>query len=116
MSYLNASSEAQSIVDSVKAAHQMGLPLADKWAIVGQSSKAPEQRWPAHTTRRRLSGGTALDYRGVVATGAPANIEHIVALLGPYETVPLPVGLATYMSYIMAGFSEARPDLPSSAC
>ncbi|HNP58539.1 MAG TPA: lipase family protein [Gordonia sp. (in: high G+C Gram-positive bacteria)] len=110
MSYLNASSEAQSIVDSVKAAHQMGLPLADKWAIVGQSQGAGAAMAGAHDAAR-LSGGTALDYRGVVATGAPANIEHIVALLGPYETVPLPVGLATYMSYIMAGFSEARPDL-----
>ncbi|WP_301547020.1 S9 family peptidase [Gordonia sp. X0973] len=110
MSYLNGNTEAHSIVDSVKAAHRLGLPLARRWAIVGQSQGAGAAMAGAHAATR-LARGTALDYRGVVATGTPANIEHVVALTGPWETLPLPVGLATYTGYILAGFSEARPDL-----
>ncbi|MFW0797029.1 lipase family protein [Gordonia sp. CPCC 205515] len=111
MSYLNGSSEAHSIVDSVKAAQQMGLPLSKKWVIIGQSQGAGAA---LNAARRAtdLSRGSGLDYRGVVATGTPANIEQVVALAGPnFPPVTLPAGLNTYATYIMAGFSEARPDL-----
>lgn len=111
MSYLNGSSEAHSIVDSVKAAQQLGLPLAKRWAIVGQSQGAGAALNGARRATE-LSRGTGLDYRGVVATGTPANIEQVVALAGPtLPPVTLPPGLSTYATYIMAGFSEARPDL-----
>jgi len=110
MSYLNGSAEAHSIVNSVKAAQPTGLPLAKRWAIIGQSQGGGAALAGAHQATA-LSRGTGLDYRGVVATGTPANIEHIVSLAGPYATFPLPAGLATYMAYILAGFSEARPDL-----
>lgn len=111
MSYLNGRSEAHSIVDSVKAAQQLGLPLARRWAIVGQSQGAGAALNGArHATE--LSGGSGLDYRGVVATGTPANIEQIIALGGPgFPPVRLPAGLNTYAAYIMAGFIDARPDL-----
>ncbi|GAB09819.1 hypothetical protein GOARA_048_00210 [Gordonia araii NBRC 100433] len=110
MSYLNGSTEAHSIVDSVKAARKTGLPLAKRWTIVGQSQGGGAALAGAHQATA-LSRGTGLDYRGVVATGTPANIEHIVSLAGPYAVAPLPTGLATYMAYIFAGFGEARPDL-----
>lgn len=110
MSYLNGSLEAHSIVDSVKAAQQSGLPLAKRWAIVGQSQGAGAAMAGAHAAAA-LSRGTALDYRGVVATGTPANIEHIVSLLGPHAVLPLPAGLAAYLGYILAGFDDSRPDL-----
>ncbi|MFT4200433.1 lipase family protein [Gordonia sp. (in: high G+C Gram-positive bacteria)] len=110
MSYLNGSSEAHSIVDSVKAAQQTGLPLATRWAIVGQSQGAGAALAGAHAATR-LSRGSGLDYRGVVATGTPANIEQIVSLIGPEDRFALPAGLATYTSYIVAGFAEAHPEL-----
>lgn len=111
MSYLNGRSEAHSIVDSVKAAQQLNLPLAKRWAIVGQSQGAGAALNGArHATE--LSRGTGLDYRGVVATGTPANIEQIIALGSPtFPPVRLPAGLNTYAAYIMAGFIDARPDL-----
>ncbi|MEZ5212343.1 alpha/beta hydrolase family protein [Gordonia sp. (in: high G+C Gram-positive bacteria)] len=111
MSYLNGDVAAHSVVDSVKAAHQMGLPLSRKWAIVGQSQGAGAALNAARRATE-LSRGSGLDYRGVVATGTPANIEHIVWQAGPgFPPVALPGGLTVYASYILAGFSDARPDL-----
>ncbi len=111
MSYLNGESEAHSIVDSVRAAHQTGLPLSRRWAIVGQSQGAGAALNAARRASE-LSRGSSLDYRGVVATGTPANIEHLIVLGGPdFPPVILPAGLNTYTAYILAGFMEARPDL-----
>ena len=111
MSYLNGQSEATSVVDSVRAAHQLGLPLANRWAIVGQSQGAGAALNAAQRAST-LSAGTDLDYRGVVATGIPANFETVFALAGPYlPPVALPAPLNTYAAYLWAGFADARPDL-----
>ncbi len=111
MSYLNGEVAAHSVVDSVKAAQQTGLPLSKKWAIVGQSQGAGG----APNAARRAtaySRGSGLDYRGVVATGTPANIEHVIWQAGPaFPPVALPAGLNVYAAYILAGFTDARPDL-----
>ena len=68
MSYLNSVTTAHGVVDSMIAAHDMGLPLSTKWAIVGQSqgggAAISSARWATE-----FSAGTGLDYRAVVATG-----------------------------------------------
>ena len=111
MSYLNGQVEATSVVDSVRAAHQLGLPLANRWAIVGQSQGAGAALNAAQRATA-LSAGTDLDYRGVVATGIPANFETVFALAGPdLPPVALPAPLNTYAAYLWAGFADARPDL-----
>ncbi|GAA4642714.1 lipase family protein [Gordonia humi] len=111
MSYLSGKVSATSTVDSVIAARQMGLPLSRTWAIVGQSQGAGAALNAAHRATA-LGKKAGLDYRGVVATGTPANIEHIVWQAGPqFPPVVLPAGLTTYAAYIVAGFSDARPDL-----
>lgn len=116
MSYLSGEVSAHSVVDSVKAAHQMGLPLSPKWAIVGQSQGAAAALNAARRATA-LSRGSGLDYRGVVATGTPANIEHVIWQAGPdFPPVALPAALNAYAAYILAGFSDARPDLkPATA-
>ena len=60
-----------------------------------------------------FSAGSGLDYRGVVATGTPANIESVVKLGGPDLQLPAELGPAanSYTAYILAGFREARPDI-----
>ena len=111
MSYLNGAVAASSIVDSVKAAQQVGVPLSRTWAIVGQSQGAGAALNGANRASA-LSRGSGLDYRGVVATGTPANIELIIGLGGPgFPPVVLPGALNTYAAYILAGFTDARPDL-----
>ncbi|MCF8604364.1 prolyl oligopeptidase family serine peptidase [Gordonia sp. HY442] len=111
MSYLSGQVSATSTVDSVIAAQQAQLPLSKTWAIVGQSQGAGAALNAARRATA-LSKGSGLDYRGVVATGAPANIEHIVWQAGPqFPPIALPSGLTTYAAYIVAGFTDARSDL-----
>lgn len=112
MSYLNSVATAHSVVDSVIAAHHLDLPLSPKWAIVGQSQGGAgavnSARWATEFTR-----GTGLDYRGVVATGTPFNVEAIVGQGGPDMVLPPDLGpaAAAYTAYILAGVREARRDL-----
>jgi hypothetical protein len=112
MSYLNSVATARAVVDSVVAAHGFGLPLSPKWAIVGQSqggaAAVSSARWATE-----FSAGSGLDYRGVVATGTPANIEKVVERAGPHMALPPALGPAanSYAAYILAAFREARPDL-----
>ena len=112
MSYLNSVATAHAIIDSVIAAHHMGLPLSPKWALVGQSqggaAAVASARWATE-----FSKGTGLDYRGVVATGTPANIDDVVITAGPDMVLPPGLGpiASAYTAYILAGFRELRPDV-----
>ncbi|MFV8052898.1 alpha/beta hydrolase family protein [Mycobacterium sp. 48b] len=112
MSYLNSVATAHSVVDSVIAMHHMDLSLSPKWAIVGQSqgggAAVNSARWATEFSR-----GTGLDYRGVVATGTPFNVESIVKQAGPDMALPPNLGPAanSYTGYILAGVREARPEL-----
>ncbi|WP_193043993.1 alpha/beta hydrolase family protein [Mycolicibacterium baixiangningiae] len=112
MSYLNSVATARAVVDSVVAAHGFGLPLSPKWAIVGQSqggaAAVSSARWATE-----FSAGSGLDYRGVVATGTPANIEKVIERAAPDMALPPALGPAanSYAAYILAAFREARPDL-----
>jgi acetyl esterase/lipase len=111
MSYLNSVTTARGVVDSVIAAHGLGLPLSPQWAVVGQSqggsAAVATARWATE-----FSQGSGLDYRGVVATGTPANIERVIKRAGPDFVIPEvgPVASA-YTAYIVAALREARPDL-----
>lgn len=112
MSYLNSVPTARAVVDSVVAAHGLRLPLSPKWAIVGQSqgggAAVSSARWATE-----FSAGSGLDYRGVVATGTPANIEQVVKRAAPDMALPPELGPAanSYAAYILAALREARPDL-----
>lgn len=112
MSYLNSVTTAHAVIDSVVAAHQLELPLSPKWAIIGQSqgggAAVNSARWATE-----FSAGSGLDYRGVVATGTPANIETVVKMGAPDMQLPAELGPAanSYTAYIVAAFREARPDL-----
>lgn len=111
MSYLNSVTTARGVVDSVIAAHQLDVALSPQWAVVGQSqggaAAVSTARWATE-----FSAGSGLDYRGVVATGTPANIERIVKRAGPDFDVPevAPVANA-YTAYIVAALREAHPEL-----
>ncbi len=112
MSYLNSITTARGVVDAVIATHQMELPLSPKWAVVGQSqggsAAVATARWATD-----FSAGSGLDYRGVVATGTPANVEKLVKQAGPDMTVPPeldPVANA-YTAYIVAALRETLPQL-----
>ncbi|BBY16768.1 lipase [Mycolicibacterium litorale] len=112
MSYLNSVATARSVIDSVVAAHGLSVPLSPRWAIVGQSQGGGAAVSSARYATE-FSRGSGLDYRGVVATGTPANIEQVVKRAGPDMALPPELGSAanSYAAYIVAGLREARPDL-----
>lgn len=111
LSYLNGPATARAIVDSVIAARAGGVPLSPTWALVGQSQGAGAALNTA-VRATELGAPAGLDYRGVVATGAPANIEHLFQWGGPgFPPVTLPTGLNLYAFYILAGFRDRHPEL-----
>lgn len=116
MSYLNSVTSARGVVDSVIAAHSLDMDLSPKWAVVGQSqgggAAVATARWATEFSAESHAGST-LDYRGVVATGTPANVEAIVKQAGPAMAVPPELGpmASAYTAYIVAALREARPDL-----
>ncbi|MGW5521994.1 alpha/beta hydrolase family protein [Gordonia sp. NPDC003950] len=111
MAYLDGKAAAHSIVDIVIASHHAGLPLGPKWAIIGQSQGAAAALNGARYATE-FSRGSGLDYRGVIATGIPANLENLYQLMGPaVPPVALPGSLNAYTAFILAGFNETRPDM-----
>ncbi len=111
MAYLDGVAAAHAIVDVTIASHQMGLPLAKRWAIIGQSQGAAAALNGARYATE-FSRGSGLDYRGVVATGIPANLEYLYQTAGPLvPPITLPGALNAYTAFIMAGFNDARPDM-----
>ena len=112
MPYLDTVATAHSIVDSVVASRRTDLPLSPKWAVIGQSQGGAGALGTARYATE-FSAGSGLDYRGAIATGTPAFIEEIVAKAGPQMALPPGLGpiANAYASYILAAFSDARPDL-----
>lgn len=112
-SYLNGTVTAANVVDSVIAAQDLenGSALSKQWAVVGQSQGGGAALHVARNATQR-SAAAGLDFRGTVATGAPAYIEEIVLGAGPtFPPVPLPEGLSVYAMYIIAAFQEAHPEV-----
>lgn len=111
LSYLNGQVAARGIIDAVIAARADGLPLSPTWAAVGQSQGAGAALVTA-TRATELGAPSGLDFRGVVATGAPANLEHLFQWGGPgFPPVSLPTGLNLYALYILAGLRDQHPEV-----
>lgn len=112
-SYLNGKVTGANVIDSVIAAQNLpeGAQLSKQWSVIGQSQGGGAALHVAlQATQRSQAAG--LDFRGTVATGAPAYIEEIVLAGGPtFPPVPLPEGLTVYALYILGAFREARPDI-----
>ncbi|NUP26322.1 MAG: lipase [Nocardia sp.] len=108
--YLNGVVEAHNVVDAVRAASGHYPALSNKWVVVGQSQGGGA----AVTTARHATefGGPGLDYRGAVATGVPAYIENILALMGP-GMPPVKLGAHTtgYALYLLNGLRTTYPEL-----
>lgn len=96
MSYLNGRVTAANVVDSVTAARDLdsvGADLSPTWAVIGQSQGGGVALHVAHNASAR-SAQAGLDYRGAVATGAPAYIEELVLAASPiFPPVALPAAL-----------------------
>lgn len=111
MSYINQD-KGNAVTDSVRAAHELGAPLADKWAVVGQSQGASASLATAFDAERRAPN---LDFRGAIATGIPAGVPQTVLRLTPdLDTSSFSPSATSYLAYYLATIRENNPniDLP----
>ncbi len=113
MSYLNSVATAHSVVDSVIAMAPDGPAVVAEMGHRRSVASGWRSRGQQRALGHRIQPGTGLDYRGVVATGTPFNVEGIVKQAGPDMALPPNLGPAanSYTGYILAGLREARLDL-----
>lgn len=106
--YLDGPTEANSVIDMVRAARVAEPGLSVRWVALGQSQGGQAALF---TAARATRYAPELDYRGAVATGAPSNLENLATLVAPgFPRLPL-TGSTVFVSYILAGLRAARPDL-----
>ncbi|MFC7450836.1 lipase family protein [Rhodococcus daqingensis] len=107
--YLHGRSEGRAVIDMVRAAREVTPELSPAWVAVGHSQGGHAAMFAAHEATKYAP---ELDYRGAVATGTPANLEHLFPLGGPgFPNLGLN-GLTAFAAYVVAGLQQARPDLP----
>lgn len=106
--YLDGPSEADSVIDSVRAARAVEPRLSNVWAAVGLSQGGQAVMFTARIANK---AAPELDYRGGVALAVPTRLERILPLLGPYApAIPLE-GTATFFAMILTGLRAAHPEL-----
>ncbi|SUE13461.1 lipase [Rhodococcus gordoniae] len=106
--YLDGPSAANSIVDIVRAARAGGAPLSERWLVMGQSQGGHAA---LHTATIATFRAPELDFRGTVATGAPANLERAFTIGVPGFPDPGLGGLVSFSGYIFAGLRDAYPEV-----
>ncbi|MCA1006874.1 lipase family protein [Rhodococcus hoagii] len=106
--YLDGPTEANGVIDMVRAARAVEPALSPRWVALGQSQGGQAALF---TAARATRYAPELDYRGTVATGAPSNLENLTTLVRPgFPRLPL-TGSTVFVSYILAGLRAARPDV-----
>ncbi|MBM4522775.1 lipase [Rhodococcus hoagii] len=106
--YPDGPTEANSVIDMVRAARAVEPALSPRWIVLGQSQGGQAALF---TAARATGRAPELDFRGAVATGAPSNLENLTTLVTP-GFPPLPLeGSTVFVSYILAGLRAARPDI-----
>lgn len=106
--YLDGPSAANSVVDVVRAARAAEPSLSNRWIVIGQSQGGHAA---LHTALLATSRAPELDFRGMIATGAPSNLETLFPFGGPgFPDLGLD-GTTVFLSYVLAGLRVARPDV-----
>jgi predicted esterase len=106
--YLDGRSAANSVVDSVRAGRAADPSLSDRWVVIGHSQGGHAA---LHTADIATSRAPELDFRGTVATGAPANLESAFTLGVPGFPDPGLWGLVSFSGYLFSGVRDAYPDV-----
>ncbi|WP_072691238.1 lipase family protein [Rhodococcus marinonascens] len=106
--YLDGKVAGRSVIDSVRAAREIDADLASTWMAVGISEGGQAAVFAAHAA---TTYAPELDYRGAVANGVPSNIEVVSEWAGPLFPPQGLDGLTVFMSFVMAGFRDAYPEL-----
>ncbi|WP_305091948.1 lipase family protein [Prescottella sp. R16] len=106
--YLEGESEANAVVDMVRAGRAVVPELSPRWMVIGQSQGGHAALVAAH---KATTYAPDLDYRGAVTTGAPSNLEHGFVIGGPWIPNLGLDGLTSFTTYILAGMRETMPQV-----
>lgn len=108
--YLHGMTEANSIVDSIRAVGELDLPLSHEWVMVGHSQGGHAALFTSRFARQ-IDNDVGSRLLGTVALGPGVNIERLVPMVRP-DLPAAPPGLVVYALLIVAGMRETYPDLP----
>ncbi|WP_137723607.1 lipase family protein [Prescottella subtropica] len=106
--YLESESEANAVIDMVRAGRAAVPELSPRWTVIGQSQGGHAALAAAH---KATTYAPDLDYRGAVTTGAPSNLEHGFVIGGPWIPNLGFDGLTSFTTYILAGMRETMPQV-----
>ncbi len=110
-SYLNGAVEAASVVNSVRAAHELDVALAPEWLVMGHSQGGQAALFTGNQADV-LDPDGALDFRGTVGIAPGVNVEDLALAMDPLVLVPLPQGLMSYAVMLATAVREAAPEVP----
>jgi uncharacterized membrane protein HdeD (DUF308 family) len=101
--YLIGQGEGRSVLDAVRAAHQIaGLTLGDRTVVWGHSQGGHAALWAG-----QLADSYAPDDH-VVGVAALAPASNLTGLVGNLAKIP---GGAIFASYVIASYAEIYPDV-----
>ncbi|MEV0676074.1 lipase family protein [Actinosynnema sp. NPDC050436] len=100
--YLNGEAVADDVVDAVRAAHGLGLPLRDQWLAVGFSQGGHAALFAGLVATRYAP---ELDFRGTIALAPPVHVPQIVARQTARDDDPVTV----LVPFLLAGLRVSHP-------
>ncbi|RDI66760.1 lipase family protein [Nocardia pseudobrasiliensis] len=109
--YLERDTEATATIDLVRAARATHPELSRTWAVFGASQGGQAALGTGHLQHTYASD---LDFRGTIALDPASDVEKVLPLAGPWvPEIPGISGNGTtaFITSILAGLREARPDL-----
>ncbi|HWS32635.1 MAG TPA: lipase family protein [Actinoplanes sp.] len=110
--YLDATAEANAVIDSVRAARKVAPALSANYVVNGISQGGHATLATAAKAEERAP---ELKLAAAMADAPATKVEGYIPLAGPYIP-PLPApDYTTYVSYILAGLETARPDFDLGA-
>ncbi|SDT54561.1 lipase family protein [Actinoplanes derwentensis] len=110
--YLDATAEANAVIDSVRAARAVAPTLSSSYVVNGISQGGHATLATAAAAKERAP---ELRLAAAMADAPATKVEGYIPLAGPYIP-PLPApDYTTYVSYILAGLETARPDFDLDA-
>ncbi|MEV6337531.1 lipase family protein [Nocardia vinacea] len=105
--YLQSRTEATATIDLVRAARTADRDLSTRWAVVGVSQGGHAA---LNTGALAPTYAPELDFRGTAALAPPANVEHAIALAGPYvPRTPVLDGFIDNVAAVLEGMRLAYP-------
>ncbi|AHH21428.1 putative secretory lipase [Nocardia nova SH22a] len=108
--YLQIRTEATATIDMVRAARSSYPQLSRTWIAAGASQGGQAALGTGHMQQ---SYAPELDFRGTIALDPESDVEKVLPAAGPWvpNTSAVGDGSMAFISGILAGLREARPDI-----